>query len=77
MSWNHRVIRYKEGTLGIHEVYYDQYGAADMVTTRAVGILGDNLEEIELEIARFLIATTKPILDMSQFEAGEKNRGEA
>jgi len=24
MSWNYRIIRYHDGTFGLHEVYYDK-----------------------------------------------------
>jgi hypothetical protein len=77
MTWNYRVIRHDDGQLAIHEVHYDQYGAADMVTATPVGIWGDDIQGVRRHIARFVTATMKPILDYEQFKAGERNRGEA
>lgn len=82
MTWNHRIIRHDDGRLAIHEVYYDQYGAPDMVTEDPVPCVGypedgDALGDLRRTIARFLLATGKPILDMRQFEAAEESRGDA
>lgn len=63
MSWNYRLIRYEDGSLGIHEVFYRDQGDPWTCTRDAIGIVGEDMEEIRLEIARFLIATNKPILD--------------
>lgn len=63
MSWNHRLIRYEDGSLGIHEVFYGDQGDPWTCTRDAIGVTGYDMEAIRLEIARFLIATNKPILD--------------
>ncbi len=46
MNWNYRLMRYDTGALGIHEVYYDDDGDIISFTEEAVGVTGENTEEI-------------------------------
>ena len=62
MTWNHRVLRYEDGTLGIHEVFYED-GEPTMCTMEAVGAQGDTLEELLEELHRMSGCVTLPILD--------------
>lgn len=63
MTWNHRVMRYADGSLGIHEVFYNDDGNPVSWTEEAIGVAGDNLEELREELTHMLRALDKPILD--------------
>ena len=66
MTWNYRVVKktYEGETLfGIHEVYYDSDGKPDMVTVEPVGIVGDDLTELQREFVYYLRALLRPVLD--------------
>ena len=43
--WNYRVLEYSDGSLGIHEVYYDDDGNVDNCTELPFAT-GDNEEEL-------------------------------
>lgn len=62
--WNYRIIRYREGGFGIHEVTYDKYGEPLGRTERAVGFVGDDVDDLiaGLDLARS-DALTRPVLD--------------
>jgi hypothetical protein len=71
VSWNHRVIKktYKQGeetTHGyeIHEVYYDKDGRIDGWTEQPVNPYGDTVEELHADLAYFLNALDKPVLEI-------------
>lgn len=41
MSWNYRVIRHEDGTLALHEVYYDEAGTPVMYTVEPANFAVD------------------------------------
>lgn len=55
-------MKYKDGTLGIHEVYYEN-GEINGFTLDAVGCHGDDLEDLKLGLELKLKAFDAPILD--------------
>ena len=74
MTWNHRVVhRVIQGDdfYGIHEVFYDDEGRPDMMTERAVGVCGDNLEELQQTLEWMLQAMDKPILEYDEIRGEE------
>jgi hypothetical protein len=43
MSWNYRIVKYKDGSgYGLHEVYYDDAGLAWSMTERAIDFTADS-----------------------------------
>lgn len=64
MSWNYRVMKYKDGGLGVHEVYYDKKGKVDGWTKDSI-IGGQSIEELLLvvETMKKDILKDQPILD--------------
>ena len=69
MTWNYRVLRYSDGTLGIHEVFYEG-GKAWGCTESPVGVVGDDESELRGELLNMLYSTAQPILDYDSI--GEK-----
>ena len=45
MSWNYRVFKYKEGGIGLHEVYYNDKGQIQGFTQEPV-ISGDHIKDL-------------------------------
>ncbi len=73
MTWNYRVVRKTETGYdklgeyyGIHEVYYDDDGKPEMVTVEPVGIVGDDLLELQEEFVHYLRALLKPVLNYEE-----------
>jgi hypothetical protein len=65
MSWNYRVFAHQyndEVYFKVHECYYDTRGNPSSYTTNPITIEADNLEDIELEIARLQSAIHRPVL---------------
>jgi len=47
MSWNYRIVCYKDGSgYGLHEVYYDEDGVADGMTEKPISFSFDKSEEV-------------------------------
>ena len=71
MTWNHRVVKYETCNLfgdpdvgyAIHEVFYDNNGNVQGMTSNPVKPWGDTKDELRLELMRMLDALTKPDLD--------------
>lgn len=70
MHWNHRVMRYQDGTLGIHEIYHmetqDQQEKslpAYLWSEYAVCVLGEDLDGLRKTLQRMLECLDKPILE--------------
>ena len=67
MSWNYRVMRYPDGYLGIHEVYYDDgEGTVNGYTVEAVPVSGEDKEAIQSTLQMMLAALDKPTLDYEE-----------
>lgn len=45
MTWNYRVMKYKNGEVGVHEVYYDDDGKVQNWTKQAI-IVGEDLKDL-------------------------------
>ena len=67
MSWNYRVLRYKDGCVGIHEVYYDEDGRPEGCTERPVGPVGDDVGGLRGTLSAMLYAIDEPELDYDRF----------
>ena len=66
MSWNHRVMKSKDGDddyYQIHEVYYDKDGKVDGYTDRGTSPCGNSLQELKEDLERMLKSLDKEILD--------------
>jgi len=74
MGWNNRVMRYKDGSLGIHEVYYEDDGTVNGYTIEAVGCYGDDLEDLKLGLDLKLQALDREILDYESDLTAERLR---
>ena len=46
MTWNYRAVRYANGGIGLHEVYYDDAGKPKMRTEAAVGFIVNDDETV-------------------------------
>jgi hypothetical protein len=77
-TWNYRVIRYKNGDLGIHEVYYNDEGIPVSCTENAVGVYGDGvyadgIEDMSKTLEHMRKALAQPIIDFQYFTDREKS----
>ncbi len=71
MSWNYRVCKstYTVGTIGevtfeIKEVYYNKVGDITAVTENAVGVIGDDIDEIKIVLEKMQLALSKDVIDL-------------
>ena len=72
MMWNHRVVKYETRNLfgdpdvgyAIHEVFYDQDGNVNGMTSNAVAPWGDTKDELRHDLLRMLEALNKPDLEL-------------
>lgn len=62
-TWSYRVLRYDDGSLGLHEVYYDVAGRAVTCTEDTVDVVGDDLVELRAELEMMLRALDEPIME--------------
>ena len=70
MSWNHRVIAYREGRefwYQIHEVYYDENGVPEMYTKGAVTVVASTFKALDWQLDRLKECLSKPILSAENF----------
>ena len=66
MSWNHRVMKSKDGDdyfYQIHEVNYDKEGKVDGYTARGTSPCGNSLQELKEDLERMLKSLDKEVLD--------------
>ena len=66
MSWNHRVMKSKDGDdyfYQIHEVNYDKEGKVDGYTARGTSPCGNSLQELKEDLERMLNCLNKEVLD--------------
>lgn len=78
MSWNYRlVVQHEDGTLALHEVYYDDVGTPVMYTVDPVNFAvdpDDGLSDLIASLETALRdAKERPVLDVS--EIGNKAAG--
>jgi hypothetical protein len=73
-GWNYRVLRYKDGEMGIHEVFYDN-GKPTSCTENAVGVVGENLTEMRKTLGLMTAALEAPALDREAIIAGTPSSG--
>ena len=66
MTWNHRVLRYEDGTFGIHEVYYNDDGEP-WGFTESPAAEGDNPEELIETLTRMVACIAEPVLNYEDF----------
>lgn len=66
--WNHRLVKYPNGSFGMHEAHYTRgKGDAHSITLDAVGVYGDTLEEVKETLERMLKALDKKPLRYRKF----------
>ncbi len=70
MSWNYRVVRH-EDHLRIYDVYYDEHGKPLGRHEDPTYIYGESVESLREQIDWILKATSKPILEASDFPSHE------
>lgn len=68
-GWNYRVMRYKDGALGIHEVYYDGAERPHSCTENPIGAVGDDLDDLRAVLQRMLVSLEVDILDYEAIAA--------
>lgn len=62
MTWNYRVMRYKDGSLGIHEVY-SRDGKVTNWTTDPTSIVGEDIKALRRQLKMMTRALDEAILD--------------
>lgn len=65
--WNHRILIHKDGTLAVHEVYYDKENNPEMCTKNPVTLCFDDLDELNCMIEKINKASLKPVLKYEDF----------
>lgn len=67
MTWNYRILRHRDGTLALHEVYYDEQGQPRAYTERPAGFAvdpEDGPEGVQAALETALRdARERPVLD--------------
>ena len=69
MSWNHRVMKMKDGEddfYQIHEVFYDKEGNVESYTKNGVTVGGKDIGEVKWVLREMLAALEKPVLDYEE-----------
>jgi hypothetical protein len=67
-TWNHRVIVYPCGMMGIHEVHYNKQGDPTGYTVDTVGVVGEDKEELLWTIQRMREACSKSWLKQEELD---------
>lgn len=79
MTWNHRVVHRKydngEETFGVYEVFYDDDGNPDKITTRPVEVMCDSVGGVRQTLEWMTKALRESVLEYSDFEEGGKYYG--
>jgi hypothetical protein len=78
MTWNYRVVRHPDGTLTLHEAYYDDAGRLKAATAGPISFVADPDEGLDgivrsLEMA-LADANRHPVLDWAEIP-GAPDRG--
>ena len=72
MSWNHRLMKMKDGEddfYQIHEVFYDKEGNVESYTKNGVTVGGNDIGEVKWVLLEMLAALDKPVLDYELYES--------
>jgi hypothetical protein len=68
MSWNYRVIRHKDKSLAIHEVFYHDDGTAHSVTTEPTEVVSDTgMKGLKADLDSMALALSREVIDMEYF----------
>lgn len=68
MTWNHRVVRYKDGSLGIHEAFYDEgEEVPHSITKEGVTVHGEDFTDLVKGYELMGLAFAKDILNYEDF----------
>jgi hypothetical protein len=74
MSWNHRVIEAEDGSLGMHECFYNE---GDEIphswTAFPVEVTGDTIPEVAMVLVQMTRAMNKPTLTIYTDDAGDEH----
>lgn len=76
MSWNHRIIKTKDGEddwYQIHEVYYDDNGEINGYTERGTIVSGNSVEDIKWTLEKMLDSLNKEIINQNKDEKYNNN----
>ena len=71
MTWDHRIIKYEDGTIGIHEVYYDEDGKI-ILYSDARPVIGDDMDDLRVGFDYMERAFHAPILDIGDLPTTEE-----
>ena len=76
MSWNYRIIKYKDGSgFGLHEVYYDKSGHPYAMTNSPTSFVQGTEEDAPVLIKSLCMALTdaleRPVFDEPEEWPGE------
>jgi hypothetical protein len=76
MTWNYRVVHrhypeWDEHTWAIYEVFYDDDGKPDAVTSNHVGCFGNTLEEMIDDLTHYCEALADSVLEWDDIVTGE------
>lgn len=63
MSWNYRVMKYKAGGVGVHEVYYDEDGTPHLWSGEPASVHGGSVDDLRFMLEKMLEGLSKPVLD--------------
>ena len=70
--WNHRVMKHPDGTLGIHEVYYDKDGKPQD-WEEFPSVMGETKKEMTDDLKHMEKCMKEPTLDYKTGEEIEDN----
>ena len=66
--WNYRVIRHADGTLYLHEAYYDRREGILGVARAPTSPCSDGLDQLRTEVGELLDALREPVLDFADVD---------
>jgi hypothetical protein len=71
VNWNYRVMRHTDGTLAIHEVFYDDgEEVPNGCTVDPVGVLGDDIGDLEATLDVMRLSLLRPVLEYEAIGSG-------
>ncbi len=68
VSWNYRVLRHADGTVAVHEVYYDN-GSPVSCTEKPDALYERDLDALRRTVAAVTRALDEPVLEYDSFSA--------